>query len=572
MIEKRIASLVKKLEKENSPSTRYTILKKLTFLNFSYNSFSKCRDYAQKALECAAPDSLLNRIKLHYWYGTSLYHTGLYDKSVEIFRFIENAPPKKTTRYYLAASYVALASLYSQLNDHTIALEHAQKALDVNATIEDIRQKARIYNVFSIIYNAMGEYDTALEWLFNGLEIIKGQNFYRSEAMFYNNIGYIYRQQQNYEKALDYYMIAMSVKTNDPTPYSLAVSLYNIGYVCAQLGQYQEAYAYYEKSLSHALISADMAILELIYKDFSSLCEQINDYPRAYDFFKKYTAVRSEVYSNERTRKLSDMKNKFEIDKKKREAEIYRLESIEIADAQKKLLQQNKELMRINNSKDQILNIVSHDLKNSIGSISSILTLIPPQDDAFFNTCLQMINDTTNKSLDLVQSILTASKIDMDSFNLTLVPVSMKQFFADHTSLIKLMADKKHIRMLIIMPDNDIKCAIDAQRFWEIVSNLVSNAVKFTSENGEVSIRGKEKKDTFTVSIKDNGIGIPKNLLKNIFDKFTIARRNGTNGEPTTGLGLSIVKRLTELHKGSIHINSRDGEGTTVTISIPIHT
>lgn len=571
MIDKKIALLKKRLDQEQSTGKRYILLKKIADLMFSEYLFSEAADYYEQAYLCRVADTPMQIIELHFRYGTSLYHIGMYDKAVEILRYNLSHVTSKKARHYLTSTYYTLASLYSQLHDYTTAIEYAQKALEINALTNDIRQKARICNVFNIIYNSMEDYESALSWLFKGLDLVKGHNFTRTEAMFYNNIGHLNMKMGKYEEAIDYFMRAMEAKVGDATSYSLAVSLYNIGFVCAQLRQFKEAEDYYEKALHHALISADMLILEQIYRDFSSLCEIKNDFTRAYDYYKKYTEVRHEIYNNERTRKLADMQNQFEIDKKKREAEIYRLESIELADAQKKLLQQNKELMRINHSKDHILNLVSHDLKNSIGTISSILTLIPSQSDPLFNSLMQMIADSAVKSLDLVESIVSSSKIEMDSFNLTLQPVFMRRFFEEHLSLLKLMTDKKHQQLSIQIPDSDIPCALDPQSFWEIISNVVSNAVKFTSEQGRIVIRGREKNGMFYVSVKDNGIGIPKIFKNSVFDKFTAARRAGTNGEATTGLGLSIVKRLTELHRGTIRLRSKEGEGTTVTISIPFY-
>lgn len=570
-IENKITLMKKRLDNDLSLGKRYKLLKKMGDISFNESLFHDASEHYEQALACSVNDSPLEIIRIHYNFGASLYHIGKLDKAVEILRYnISNAKSQKA-RYHLAATYSTMASLYAQLHDYSVALEYAQKALEVNALTTNIRQKARIYNIFNIVYNSMEDYEAALSWLFKGLDLIQGQNFTRSEAMFYNNIGHIYMKTGKYEKALDYFMRAMETKVGNATSYSLAVSLYNIGYVCAHLHQLREAEEYYSQALQHALISADMIILEQIYRDYSALCEIKNDFDRAYDYYKKYTEVRSEIYNNERTRKLTDMQNQFELDKKRHEAEIYRLESIELADAQKKLIQQNKELVRINHSKDQILNLVSHDLKNSIGTISSILTLIPPQSDSSFNSFMQMIHDSAAKSLDLVESILSSAKIEMDSFNLTLQPVFMNRFFEEHLSLLKLMTDKKHLRLIITIADSDIPCALDPQRFWEIISNIVSNAVKFTPDYGTIAIRGKKKETMFHISIQDSGIGIPKHMQKTVFDKFTVARRHGTNGEPTTGLGLSIVKRLTELHKGIIHIRSIENKGTTVSLAIPFY-
>jgi two-component system sensor histidine kinase VicK len=102
-----------------------------------------------------------------------------------------------------------------------------------------------------------------------------------------------------------------------------------------------------------------------------------------------------------------------------------------------------------------------------------------------------------------------------------------------------------------------------------VLENLISNAVKFTQPTGQVSIILKKKGKNTLLQIKDTGIGIPESLQATIFQKFTKAGRNGTAGEPTTGLGLYIVKQIIEKHQGTIQVESQENVGTTFIIELP---
>ena len=110
---------------------------------------------------------------------------------------------------------------------------------------------------------------------------------------------------------------------------------------------------------------------------------------------------------------------------------------------------------------------------------------------------------------------------------------------------------------------------VDQTKFMQALTNLVSNANKFTRRNGHIRVSVQVNAGSITLSVSDNGIGIPKDLLPVLFERFTKARRPGLKGEETVGLGLSIVKRIVELHGGRIWVESEEHQGSIFFIEIP---
>jgi two-component system, OmpR family, sensor histidine kinase VicK len=110
---------------------------------------------------------------------------------------------------------------------------------------------------------------------------------------------------------------------------------------------------------------------------------------------------------------------------------------------------------------------------------------------------------------------------------------------------------------------------LDDNKFMQAINNLVSNAIKFTPDGGKITLSLEEKEDTVLITIADNGIGIPEKYHATLFDKFTRARRPGIKGEPSVGLGMSIIKTIVEWHKGKIWFESQENQGTTFYIEIP---
>ena len=110
---------------------------------------------------------------------------------------------------------------------------------------------------------------------------------------------------------------------------------------------------------------------------------------------------------------------------------------------------------------------------------------------------------------------------------------------------------------------------IDEVKFMQVINNLISNAIKFTPENGVINISVSDEGEQVRLTIEDNGIGIPEKFHPVLFDRFTPARRPGLRGEPPVGLGMSIIKRIVEMHQGRIWFESTVDQGTDFHIAIP---
>lgn len=111
---------------------------------------------------------------------------------------------------------------------------------------------------------------------------------------------------------------------------------------------------------------------------------------------------------------------------------------------------------------------------------------------------------------------------------------------------------------------------IHVEKFARVLENLLSNAIKFTQAGGQVTVSVQPEGQRIILKVQDNGIGIPESLQKSVFNKFTKANRQGTQGETTTGLGLFIAKQIVTLHGGTIWLESSENEGTTFYVALPL--
>lgn len=232
-------------------------------------------------------------------------------------------------------------------------------------------------------------------------------------------------------------------------------------------------------------------------------------------------------------------------------------------------------LEKMNKEKDEVLGIISHDMRNPIGGIigiSNFLRTDGPSDDKELIDMLTLIESSAERLLLLVNDLLDIALIEANSLQLTFTDTDMGAYCNDVIQLHRATAKSKGVRLDLIERVEGIMAEVDVTKFSQIVGNLVSNAIKFTEEGGQVRVEiGAVPNDPSQLQIQiiDSGMGIPKDLMPRLFEKFG-AQRLGTKGEKGTGLGMPLVKRYVDLHHGTVTVESMEKIGTTFTIRIPL--
>lgn len=239
------------------------------------------------------------------------------------------------------------------------------------------------------------------------------------------------------------------------------------------------------------------------------------------------------------------------------------------------LKQKQEHLERINKEKDDILGIISHDMRNPLGGIigiSNFLLTDAVDDPVETREMLSLIEKSAERLLALVNDLLNVAIIESNSFTVEKSEVDLDSIIQDIIQLHEPMAKTKHVVLKRTVHDAPLIVSLDASKISQIVGNLISNAIKFTNTGGWVEvdsgIQDKGDKRELIVMISDNGIGIPDEIMPVLFDKM-VGQRTGTDGEKGIGLGMPLVKRFVELHGGSINVESEVGKGTAFTIRIP---
>lgn len=254
--------------------------------------------------------------------------------------------------------------------------------------------------------------------------------------------------------------------------------------------------------------------------------------------------------------------------------ELYKKNAV-ISHLMKKEEEMNKELEAVNATKDRIFSIIGHDLRAPLANIVQSMNLIAydkliyeewKQENFFGN-----LSDSAENSMHLLENLLEWSKSQLGELSFCPRNFILMEAIRPVINLLKGVAAGKKIAIVEEIKYNP--CIYADQRMIEVIlRNLVSNAIKFTYQDGKLNIKVSKDKEFVKIIISDNGLGMPKEKIETLFDLTKDNVSYGTNGEKGTGFGLVLCKKLIEQNGGTISVWSQIGKGSEFTFTIPLST
>lgn len=240
---------------------------------------------------------------------------------------------------------------------------------------------------------------------------------------------------------------------------------------------------------------------------------------------------------------------------------------------EEQILKTNKILKELIAEKDKFFSIISHDLRSPFASLISLLELIVENKNDFSNNELDEFAASAysmaKSTFHLLENLLEWSRLKRGVMPFSLINIDVDELFRNCNNSTKKMADKKQITLNMNVPVG-LKVKADSNMLHSVIRNLVTNAIKFTPKGGWVKIKAQSyKNNTALISVADNGIGINAKKLNKLFLPNTNVSRPGTDGEPSSGLGLILCKEFVEKHGGKIWVESSEGIGSTFNFTVP---
>ncbi len=492
-------------------------------------------------------------------------------------------------------------------------------------------QIATNYNNIAIIHQELKNYGLALNFYNEALSLHHKNEHIPGKIIVYNNLGSIHRLMGNYEKAVYNLKKSIHLSIALDNKFSLAGSFNELGLVYLADGQFDNALRNFNQSLQICKSIKSPQLMIDNFEGLSKLYEKIGNHKKALNYFTKYKTLSDSVFSIDKQGLIANLNQQFKtnqianenkllkVDRETQSAVIQKqrllfiaysiilllvlaiIALLYIANAAKssinKALQQqqtsldqktkklkelnkkindnnnlvgeqNKDLQQLNTVKDKLISIISHDFRSPFNSLKGFIELIndnqltSEQTTSLAGQLAEQVNNTSNLLDNLllwIKSQLNGLSVDEQSFDLKSLVDENISLFQNQFQLKKLLIANDFNQTVIVSADREM--------IKLVIRNLISNAIKFSFPKGKIVISHYDNGDNISISIQDNGMGMNKQKLDNIF-KGVMNSSLGTNNEKGTGLGLALCKDFIELNLGEIFVESSEGEGSKFTFTI----
>ena len=512
-----------------------------------------------------------------------------YVKAIDIYTKIIAQRQDKADCVECAKLYEDVGDIYYELKDFQHAFEFMQKALQIYADNNlydlqldqykkigslqqgiwqfkkstDIFQQAlslstRLGKMDKIIefellmgnvLNWAEQLDEAEKYLVSAIEKEKKINLPLIKLRAHVSYAILLRKMKKYDLSEKYFKLGMKYSSENGNAYLMDITK-SYGVLQFEMGHYAEA--------EHLLITAEeKAITEgndttraVIFEYLAELYEYKKEYDKAYHYLKKFYERKLELLEKGFSDDNNILQAKIGLEDAKRE----RLIAEETATA-----------------KSLFIATISHEIRTPmniiLGTTSLMLNDKPKKEHIRY---LETLKKSGENLLGIINDILDVSKIEAGRLEIEYEPVLLQEIFENILTIMEQPAKEKNLQLKYSI-DEKIDFAIfsDPLRLMQIITNLISNAIKFTAK-GKIYIEAKlQRKNRLQIIVSDTGIGIPKDKLKTIFDQYEQVRTKVQKKYRGTGLGLAISKKLVELLNGTILIKSKINVGTSFIITLP---
>lgn len=232
----------------------------------------------------------------------------------------------------------------------------------------------------------------------------------------------------------------------------------------------------------------------------------------------------------------------------------------------------NEKLKSLDELKTQFFSNVNHELRTPLtlvlAPLKAILDGKMGRLSPLLRDALETMQRNGYKLLKLINNLLDLTKLEEGRMRLKPKMLNFVEFVTPLLSSVKPLADHKKIRLYFQHPPHPVDLSIDPDQFEKVVFNLLSNALKFTPNNGKITLYVEEKDHTTTLTVEDTGVGIPAGMIDTIFDRFSQVDGSKSRAQEGTGIGLALAREIVSLHGGEIRAESQPGKGSRFTVEL----
>jgi len=605
-----------KVFKEIKDTARWArILHQIAGVYDDIGNYQAALDYYKKSLELKQKINDKKGVANTYNNIGIIYKDmGDYSKALEYHLNAQKIYEETGNANDAALSFMNIGIIYKNLEDYKKSLEYSNNALEAFKQARNNIMYSRTLNNIGNVYVKLNDFFRAEEYFNKALTYFIQLDDRKMLAKCMNNIGNLKLRLGNKDSALYYYLKARAIHQEIDDKQGLAIIYQNMGNIYIGKGELNKALDYVQKSLA---IAEELGIKEIIkdnYLYLTEIYEAKGNTKKVIDFLRKHEALKDSIYNVEIAKSLSDLQYKFDIEKKnkenallKKENEsrnkialqfilltilsvillililsryIFRRKTFKLISQKNKdlgeinirLTDSEKHLKELNATKDKFFSIIAHDLINPFNAfMETTKYLYENYNKLSGNEIRELLGDITESAKNLhilLENLLQWSRTQTGKIAFNPDYVNIKYIIDNIYYLMKLNAEKKNIQLSYQVDENIIVFA-DPFMVTTIMRNLISNALKFTMEGGNISIFAKDKINFVEIEVKDNGIGMNPEMIAQLFKVDVQFTTLGTEQEQGTGLGLVLCKEFVEKNGGKICVESVQGNGSTFKFTLP---
>lgn len=556
--------------------------------------------------------------------GLVYMHMGNYTNALKSFQEASEIANDIEYPRILGASYINMGIIQRKQGNYSKALEYYTEALEIFKSHNQTRNVANAYSNMGVVRTDMGNHKIALKNFKTALKTYKDIEDKRGTAINYANIAGIHEETKNYNEALEYYNSAKITFETLGNDHRIAQTLTSIASVYFQIAENTNRENLKNKNYGLAIknakkanaIAQETGAWEQIMnanKVLSETNETMGNETKALNYYKIYHEAKDSLFNLKKNQQIEELEIQYQTEKKEKQIQLLkrnrelqeaRLEQsrnvqyISLAAAsvillllfiifyryrhQKKLAgilaekndvisKQRAKYQKLNSTKNRILSVISHELRSPLALIINFSGLV--QEGELDKERMIEYNRYTYQNayslLHLLENLLEWTKNQQNEIYFQCRKQPLYPLILNNLEILNNLAKNKNIEIKTTIKNDKIQAFFDYDMISTVMRNLISNAIKFTPEGGQIKISAEELKNEVKIEVTDTGVGISNTDKQKILDEHKHFTNKGTQQEKGTGIGLSITKEFIEKNNGRLHIESKFNEGSRFWFILP---
>lgn len=558
------------------------------------------KDYILRAKKLYEEANIASNIAWsHEYLARIAEHIGDYESVIQNLQKALIIYQESGDKHYASDILKSFGSIYQKLNDIEQAKTFYQKAIDIDKSLADTLSLIRSYMNISSLKIAEQQPNAAMLDLTAALDFALAIQDSLNLPEIYQSIGQAWSLKNQPDSAIAYFQKSIPILESQKN-YRLVLSAYlsltDVFYNNQQLDKALQYATQTEQQLSQ---NGSLAQKRKTHQVLSKIYSAKEDFEKALHHYELFFTYHDSLYT-ENTQQIAKAERvRQNIDDYKAQQEAATLKAqllasqnnlylalaigllsllvlgsylfFQLRKNKQALEDKNQELANLNATKDKFFGIIAHDIRSPIIALDSVGEqmdyYLSKNNEQKLRRLAKSVDTTTKHLTNLLDNLLNWALLQTRMIPYQPKSLNLKAVSNTILELYEPIANTKNITIENNISTNKMVFA-DESALNTIIRNLVNNAIKFTPTAGTISLSDLEKDQPTLISIKDTGVGIPPEKLKNLFALERTSTK-GTAGEKGSGLGLMLCKELVELNQGTIEVNSELGKGTTFTFSVP---